>query len=231
MRLSAWALCALCLAAPANATINLIADGGFETNPAEHGGYTHIAGGASFDNGAWRVTGVDILHVDSDFHVGANPPMVFQAHGGRDSLDLTGTGNSGPGDGVYQDVATQAGTAYTLSFWVGRAMNNGSVGGDYLSDATVRLSIGGGAQLSFVNDDVITSGIAWKQFTASFVATGATTRIAFLNGLGNDYLGLDDVALTPSAVPETAVWALTVAGFGMLGGMLRRRPPQLGGAR
>ena len=232
MRLFALALCASCFAVPASASLNLIADGGFEANPAEHGGYTHIAGGASFDNGAWRVTGVDILHVDTAFHAGANPPLTFDAHGGRDSLDLTGTGNSGPGDGIYQEVATEAGKTYTLSFWVGRAMSSGSVGGDYRSNATMRLSIDGGLPMDFVNGDTIDSGIAWKQFTTSFVATGPSTRIAFLNGLGNDYLGLDDVALTGGgAVPETAVWSLTVGGFGMLGGMLRRRPRVSGSSR
>jgi hypothetical protein len=231
MRLSALALCALCFAVPADAAVNLITDGGFETNPAEHGGYTHIAGGASFDNGAWRVTGVDVLHVDTDFHVGANPPLVFEAHGGRDSLDLTGTGNTGVGDGIYQDVTTELGHAYTLTFWVGRVLSSGSVSGDYRSSATVQVSIGGGPLISFVNDDVIQNGIAWKQFTTSFTAAGTTTRIAFLNRLGNDYLGLDDVSLVASGVPETSIWALSVCGFGMIGGLLRRRPPVLGTVR
>jgi hypothetical protein len=222
MRLIAGALCALMFATPVGAAVNLIADGDFETNPAEQGGYGHYAGGASFDGGHWFVTGVDILHVDTAYHAGSSPPLVFTAQSGRNSLDLTGSGNSGPADGVYQDIATVAGQAYDLSFFVGRASSTGSVAGDYPSAATMRLSIGGGAVMEFVNDTMIDNRIAWTQFTTSFVATGSTTRIAFLNGLGNDYLGLDDVRLTSAAeTPEPASWAMMLGGFGAIGGALR----------
>jgi hypothetical protein len=222
MRTFALALCAFSLSAPAAATVNLIVDGGFEADPAEHAGYSHIAGGTAL-SGVWHVTGVDILHVDTTFHAGAAPVLVFNAHGGRDSVDLTGTGNSSSLNGIYQDVATKAGTTYTLSFWVGRATSSGSVGSDYLSNATLRLSIDGGAMQEFVNDERIDSGIVWKQFTTSFVATGDLSRIGFLNGEGNDYLGLDDVALSGAgSVPEPASWAMTVGGLGMVGGALRR---------
>lgn len=222
MRITALALCAFCLSAPAAATVNLIADGGFEADPAEHAGYGHIAAGTAL-SGVWHVTGVDILHVDTDYHAGAGPVLTFEAHGGNDSIDLTGTGNSSPLDGIYQDIATQTGTTYTLGFWVGRAMSSGSVGGDYLGNATLRLSIDGGTTTDFVNDERIDSGIVWKQFTTRFVATGDTSRISFLNGAGNDYLGLDDVTLSAAGmVPEPSQWAMMLGGFGLTGGMLRR---------
>jgi len=236
MRFIALGLCALFTAAPASAAVNLIADGGFEANPAEQGGYGHHAGGTSFDGGAWFVTGVDILHVDTAYHAGSGPPLVFWAHGGRDSLDLTGSGNSGPADGVYQDVATIAGRAYDLSFWVGRATATGSVAGDYLSPATMRVSIGGGPVAEFVNDGIVADGIAWKQFSWRFTATDGVTRLAFVNGLGNDYLGLDDVMLVDtSGVAEPAEWAMMVGGFGMIGCAMRRssrwQPLVIGAAR
>ena len=217
------ALCALCLAGPAEATVNLVADGSFEVNPAERGGYNHVAGNTSFDGGHWHVTGVDVLHVDTAYEAGSGPPLVFNAQQGRNSLDLTGTGNSGPDDGVYQDVATVAGQLYTLRFWVGRATTIGSVGRDYLSNATMRLSIAGGPQMEFVNDQSVASGIAWTQFTQRFVAIAGTTRIAFRNGLGNDYLGLDSVSVLNSAsVPEPVSWATMLGGFGLIGGAMRR---------
>jgi hypothetical protein len=229
MRITA-ALCALFLTAPVGAAVNLINDGSFELNPAEKGGYNHFAGNTSFDGGSWHVTGVDILHVDTAYQAGGQPPLVFEAQDGRNSLDLTGTGNSGPADGIYQDIATVAGQVYTLSFYVGHATSTGSLGSTYGDPATMRVSIGGGPVQDFVNDDRVTSGIAWKQFTETFTATGDTTRIAFTNGLGNDYLGLDDVSLTnPAATPEPASWMMAILGFGAIGTSLRRARRQYRG--
>jgi hypothetical protein len=225
MRLIAASVCVLALGAPAGAATNLIADGGFEANPPAHGGYAHTAGGTSFDGGAWHVTGVDILQVDTNLRDNSSPSVSFAAHGGQTSLDLTGTGNSGPADGVFQDVATQAGQVYRLSFWVGHVSSTGSAQNDYPHDATMRLSIDGGPLMEFINGDRLDNNIAWKEFTVDFVATGGTSRIAFLNGLGNDYLGLDDVTLTAaSAVPELAQWAMLTAGMAVVGIGLRRRP-------
>lgn len=225
MRFIATTLCALALGAPAGAATNLIVDGGFEINPPAHGGYGHTAGGTSFDGGAWHVTGVDILQVDTNLHDNSSPSVFFAAHGGQASLDLTGSGNSGPADGVFQDVATEAGKAYRLSFWVGHVSSTGSAYSDYPHDATMRLSIDGGPLMEFVNSERLDNAIAWKAFTVDFVARGSTSRIAFLNGLGNDYLGLDDVSLTTAAaVPEPSQWAMLTAGMGLVGVALRRRP-------
>jgi len=221
MRFYAAMACALFACTPAHG-VNLIVDGGFEGQPAGAGGYAHHAAGTSFDGGAWFVLGVDILTIDTAYSVGDAPPLVFAAHGGRTSLDLTGTGNSSPADGIFQDVATQAGQLYTLGFYVGRAMSSGSVGGDYPSTATVRLSIDGGPVIDFVNSDTILSGIAWKPFRYSFLATSGKTRVTFTNGTGNDYLGLDDVSL--SAAPEPNVWLFSILGFGLIGARLRHTP-------
>jgi hypothetical protein len=225
MRFIALVACALipCAIAPA-AAANLILDGGFEATPARQGAYGHHAAGSSFDGGHWFVTGVDVLHVDTAYSVGNAPPLTFNAHGGRNSLDLTGTGNSSPQDGIYQDIATVAGQAYTLSFFVGRALSTGSVGADYRANATVRVSIDGGPVSEFVNGETIASGIVWKSFDLGFTATDATTRIAFFNGSGNDYLGLDDVAVDAvGTVPEPTSWALFLTGFAAIGAGLRTR--------
>lgn len=223
-RLCVAACVAACLAAPVSAA-ELIVDGGFEANPATLGGYSHHAGGLSFDGGHWFVTGVDVLQIDTAYQSGTGPALTFNALEGRNSLDLTGTGNSSPADGIYQDVATTIGEAYTLSFYVGRVQASGSVGDDYIAPATMRLSIDGGPITEFVNDGLIDNGIVWKRFDTVVTATRETTRIAFLNGTGNDYLGLDGVSFTSaSAVPEAATWATMLLGFGLIGTTLRRRP-------
>jgi PEP-CTERM motif len=40
--------------------------------------------------------------------------------------------------------------------------------------------------------------------------------------MDESYIGLDNVSV--SAIPEPAVWAMLLVGFGMLGGALRLRP-------
>jgi len=224
MKIFLAGLAALIVAAPLSAGPNLVLDSGFETDVVQAGGYNHIAGGATF-GGAWHVTGVDILHINTTYRDGEDPILIFKAHSGLNSLDLTGTGNSGPESGIYQDIATQAGTTYTLSFFVGRATNTGSAQNDYLSDATMRLAINGGAIQEFVNSDTDPNLIDWRSFSTEFVATGTNTRIHFFNGLGNSYLGLDDVSLRDaSAAPEASTWAMLIGGMFAMGGTMRCRP-------
>ena len=59
-----------------------------------------------------------------------------------------------------------------------------------------------------------TAALAWEQFTTSFVASGATTLVTFLNGDGltDNSNGLDNVVLTdlgPVPVPAPSI------GFGL----------------
>jgi len=221
MKHLAIGLCVL-FAQPASSAVNIITDGSFENNPAETGGYSHFAGNTSFDGGYWHVTGTDILVVDANYRAGQSPPLVFNAQDGNNSLDLTGTGNSGPGDGVYQDITTVIGQTYILSFYAGHATTTGSDGQFYGPTATTRVSIGGGSVREFVNSATVANGIAWQNFSESFTATEAITRIAFLNGAGNEYLGLDNVAvMAASDVPELSTWAMSVAGFAAVGTILR----------
>jgi hypothetical protein len=43
---------------------------------------------------------------------------------------------------------------------------------------------------------------------------------------GGSEFAIDNVAISTPAVPEPATWALMIAGFGIVGGALRRRPLQ-----
>ena len=72
-----------------------------------------------------------------------------------------------------------------------------------------------------------TNQLDWRQFTASFTATSATTNITFFNGSApsNFQSGLDNVSLSEvSVVPEPA--SMVILGVGSIlsfAGVRRRR--------
>ena len=67
--------------------------------------------------------------------------------------------------------------------------------------------------------------LAFIGFTDPGQAITSVTIIAGATGLGEDYIGVDDVRfqLTPSAVPEPATWVMMLLGFGGLGAAMRSR--------
>ena len=73
------------------------------------------------------------------------------------------------------------------------------------------------------------SADGWQQMTGTYKATvsgAATLAIADTNNSVpfNDF-ALDDISFTSAAsgTPEPASWALLLAGFGAIGGVMRRR--------
>ncbi|CAM3290694.1 hypothetical protein SPAN111604_14870 [Sphingomonas antarctica] len=210
-------IAAAVFAVPATAATNLIGNGGFESPGAPNGGYLQGFGGNT--DGFWTVTGNDVLVLNTNY---VENGITFNAFEGSNALDITGSGNTGPADGLYQDVATVAGRSYNLSF----ALGNGSdapQGATYLLPSSIGLTIGGGVAQNFTNAAISPNGINWAIQNYRFTATGSTTRVAFTNNTpgGDNYAGLDAVSLT--AVPEPASWALMLGGFGLMGGAMRRR--------
>lgn len=230
VRFGRAAFAVLVLAAAAGqASAAVITNGGFEANPAPNGSYIQAFGGDTTSIPGWTVTGADVLVIDADYIEPGNGvgggTQTFNANSGQNAVDLTGAGNTSPADGIFQDVATVAGQAYSLSFYVGRAIG----GAVYSTPSTVDLQIDGGAVQSFTNALLgADNTIVWQLFTTTFVATDATTTILFSNGtpVGNNYAGLDDVSI--SAVPEPGTMSLlALGGFGLAGGWYRKRKAAL----
>lgn len=198
---------------------------GFELPVITPGGLGIYNGGGNA--GGWDVVGTQVMLVSNTYtepNGVTNGTLLFNAHSGLASMDLTGAGNNGTTAGVQQSIATMIGQNYTLSFWVGRATGNTFYG----VASTVDLSIDGGSRVSFTNSNTTADQINWQQFSYGFTASAASTQITFFNGTassGNNYVGLDDVTLTTSAVvtPEPASVVLLGAGLAGIAGFASRR--------
>jgi hypothetical protein len=131
-----------------------------------------------------------------------------------------------PVEGVEQTVATTPGTTYDLSFWVGNVSNPSGIFG---TTSTVDVRLGGidGTLLgAFTNDSTATGALSWEQFTTSFLATGPSTTLDFINAdPGNDNSnGLDNINLVAgtSGVPELVT--LPLLGVAIIGlALIHRR--------
>ena len=124
-------------------------------------------------------------------------------------LDLTGYGDRTPYFGVEQTISTVAGQSYALTFNLGVDQSNGLYSGPIGVTATA-----GSTSNVFNNYNPAGPGSIWQSFTLDFTASSASTLISIQGEQGNQYIGLDNVAVgAATSTPETSTWAMMLIGF------------------
>ena len=216
---------AMAVALPAAAQ-NLVTNGSFESPVQSNGGYTDYAVGSSAITG-WEIVGTPGTFVSVlNQNYGGNPGFSFPAQQGVQWLDLAGFSDNAP-NGVRQSIATIINATYVFSFYVGNVTGGPNNAFGTQSSVGVEFS-SGGTNFSCTNTQ---SGsiLLWQLCTQTFVATSAMTSFTLRNlDPTSDFSNaVDNVSLVqvavPSGVPEPATWAMMLAGFGLVGGALRRR--------
>lgn len=234
----------------AHAATNLIVNGGFE-DVAQQPGKAALPASGSFEFGdtyiygqavtGWTSTTVPGASAGAfNIRYGANPTSVSPdtRYPSEDQYLWALPGNPDPDGGAFigldGDVNARgllsqtvsgltAGQKYDLTFsWAAAQV------ADRTGDTTelLRVAFGGESFDTALVNNVSHGATDWSTVTYQFTATGASQTLSFLSigtptGLPPMAL-LDGVSLT-AAVPEPATWAMTIVGFGLVGGALRRR--------
>ena len=188
---------AMCLLLPAAALadINLVQNPGFESGTLN---WTFAGWGIDTQGGVFRA------------HTGIRSAMTGCV--GANCLNLTPS-NIGQAF-LYQDLATQIGMFYNLTFWYSP---------DFGTPNQLDVRWNGGIVQSVVND---TGGQTYEQITIpNLLATGSNTRLQFNGRQDPTWLNLDDVSVgaapappTIGAVPEPSaimLLATAIAGLGL----------------
>lgn len=119
------------------------------------------------------------------------------------------------------------GQDYVLSFdWAGAQQYGWTGEGDLTDGINWTVSLGGQSFTTATIHNAAKGFIPWRTQTFTFQPTSSTAVLSFLahGPVGvPPFALLDHVSLTSGAVPEPATWAMLIVGFGLIGGMVRRR--------
>lgn len=220
-------LAAILLGAAAPAAANIIVNGDFETA----GSSGTVPAGWTLNTGGNPQT---LLRLDGNFYAqyGATGTTAaldnhFLTFGAYDSPNAT---DAAPYDAPYieQSFQTVAGQRYDTSFNV-TAFGAYTQGyGAYLFADGYLLNYDPNSVEPTSDLDLL---IQNPHQSFSFLGTGGVMTIRFTNrGITTSSdLFLDNVVIEASAaaVPEPATWAMMIAGFGLVGGGMRRRTAKI----
>jgi hypothetical protein len=202
------ALLAATAASSAASAAPIVTNGSFEetANFVADGNNTMSLLAGSTAMAGWTVTNGTLAWI------GPTNPFGLTAQSGGYFLDLTGYHDNVPYGGVSQSIATTIGGQYALSFYLGSSAQYG------VPDSIVATA--DSTTGTFTSSNPTTNNV-WQLETLLFIATSTSTVISLVGNSGNQYIGLDNVAVT--AVPEPSTWALMILGFMGVGLMAYRR--------
>ncbi len=170
----------------------------------------------------WRAVGKDIEFVKNGFS-GAGD-VVASAQEGDWFVDLNGVSGAG---GIGQDIATTAGQAYRIEFWMsGNAgpLGSTSADGSRSLDVLWNNSVAGSFTFTFQPGDQW-NNLRWEKH--SVLVTGASGLDSLeIRSTSSFYAAAGPFvdAITITAVPEPGTWAMLAAGLGLMAvGVHRRR--------
>jgi len=170
-------------------------------------------------------TAIDALRIvsnnDNNYVVNPNTgvvsttatPVAFAAGDVNAAMNPTVTGNA-----YLHGTATQYAIDTTTDFLVRQANNAGTL------TSVGSLGVAVGPRTSF---DIDFSKTGYLQDSSRFYTVDLQTGKATLVGLSQRAL----FGIAVQGVPEPGTWAMMIAGFGLVGGMMRRRSASIHTAR
>ena len=203
---------ALVVAAPLAAQAELIVNGSFEAEVLKNGTWTVLPSLTGWNADA--TSGVELRNaVAGTAHHGSNFVELDANQGTFGNSTFDSSTNSS----IWQNVATQAGQTYDLSWVYSPRAGVASPSNDvmvYWNNTLLATNTGSG---------VGNPNHVWTTFNFQVVGTGSD-KLSFVAGGAADKLGgsLDSISMT-AAVPEPGTYALMFAGLAAVGFMARRR--------
>jgi len=204
--------------------LNLINNGSFEISIAGPGGvntgYLTYSVGQTI-SGGWVVVGDPNGNVaitpDTESSLDGGASITLPAEDGHQWLDLTGTSDNGAATGISQTIATVAGASYTLSFWLSN-IDYSTYPGTFSSTV---VEVNNGPLITATNTQATGSALQWQNFVVSFIASGTSSSIAFIDNVPSAHgvNGIDNVSVTANATqpaPEPSSIAVLALGIAAL---------------
>lgn len=182
---------------------NLIANGSFESGSFVPQGSQTM----TLSPGSTALTGWQVVN-DSLAWIGVGDPWGLDAQDGDLFLDLSDYSAGAPFGGVQQSLSTAPGYEYTVTFYLGSSDRWGR---------PASLTVSAAGQSDSFDSPTTGTNNDWQQFSFKFVANSASTALSFVGASGVNYIGLDNVVVTVTAVPEPTTTVLLLAGVAALG--------------